>query len=44
MEEELARQNRLHFSQCFLKQAEGNQEKRLKSITFDPVKSRVEAF
>lgn len=28
----------------FSKTSRGNQEKRLKSITFDPVKSRVEAF
>lgn len=28
----------------FSKSSKGNKEKRLKSITFDPVKSRVEAF
>lgn len=39
----LARQRRLHFP-GFSRSSRGSQGERLKSITFDPVKSRVEAF
>lgn len=39
----LARQRLLHFP-GFARTSRGNKGERLKSITFDPVKSRVEAF